>query len=153
MLDEVLPDDLRLEAEDIWVAPVHSGPHPVHVRVAEGFDTGEIFNATFAFSAKQRLVDAKVMAVAVDEYNRLFEKNRLMFQRVDELIEAHAQLIRSPEIKMRVRLEHQHDCVEILARGHGKTFMQPGQVGRVAWFKLRFSEVIRITRHIEAGKK
>src|SRR2546426_12384060 len=111
MLDEVLSDDLRLEAEDIWVAPVHSGPHPVHVRVAEGFDTGEIFNATFAFNAEQWLVDAKVMAVAKDEHDRLFEKNRLTLQRVDELIETDAQLIRSPKIKMRVRLEDQHDCV------------------------------------------
>jgi len=37
------------------------------------------------------------MAVTVDEYDRLFEKNRLTFQHVDELIKPARKLIRSPK--------------------------------------------------------
>src|SRR5262245_48127852 len=67
MSDEIASDELALEVEHIWIAPVDRDAEPVDVRIPIGLDPGKILDAPAASAADEGLIDPEVMSVAVDE--------------------------------------------------------------------------------------
>ena len=63
----MLEDDLLVEAKHLGIIAVDLHPDPVHVGRSEDLQPGEVAEAAVAGQPGQRLVDAEVMRVPVDE--------------------------------------------------------------------------------------
>src|SRR5918998_4477249 len=128
---DVLLHELRLEGEDLLVARVHRGPDPVYVGVAEGLDAGEVQDAGLlvALLGVEGLVDAEVVAIAVDENDRPLEGDGLAPEGLLELGEARG-LVRV--LLEDVGLDHEHHRLAATPLRRPERALEPSEAGRVA---------------------
>src|SRR6266487_1084678 len=149
MLQQILPHVLWPKGENVRVARVDTRLEPMHVGISERLDAREILDAPLAARAEQRLVDTEVMAVAVDEHDRLAERKGLALQHLEHLIEAPPDPVRGSNFEMRVGLHDEHHRAELFAAGQGEGLLNPGDVRRVARAEFRRAEMIVVARHVQ----
>src|SRR5438046_618105 len=87
MLHQVLLHNPGAIDENFRVVFIDGHVNPVNVRKSERLDPGEILDATLALGSQERLVDAKVMRIAMNEDHGLFEREGLFLNQGEKLIE------------------------------------------------------------------
>jgi hypothetical protein len=85
MLVQVLRDNFWFERKHLGIVKVDNPPHPLHVGVPKDFYPCEMFEQALLRDAKERLVDAEVMAFGMREGHGFVKGTHLGFQSPEEV--------------------------------------------------------------------
>ena len=149
--DPVARNDLLLIRKNLTAAGVHQDLEPVNVigavllMVAKRFNAREVFQSA-ALLIQERLIDSKIVGIAMHVDNGLLESDYLLPQSYKEILKAVSETVRLCQglsvayrcatgirrVESRIGLRDEHDGCRVPLVGFIKSLLRPSDVSLIA---------------------
>src|SRR5262245_31694400 len=133
LLDKICLHDALIEDEDVWICRIDFHVEPVIVEFAKSFHAREVLNSPPADRTDHRLINSKVMRIAVHQDDRLCKADRFLLEPRKKIIEAGSSRVCRSQIEVGIRLNNDHHRFGIPRRRQLKRFAEPHQIGLIAF--------------------